>query len=188
MLVFFGSIGLGFMFVEISQMQRLIILLGHPTYSLSVVLFSLLVSSGVGSYLTRAVPVGGAVGPPARMLLVLLAVLVVFGFVSPDIVRSYEGAVTWARILLVVGMLAPVGLFMGMAFPLCMRLASGRAQALIPWLWGIKGPPRYALPCRRGHRALCQHLGRVLTGAGCYAVALSPSYGRRHATREPAGE
>jgi len=31
---------LGFMFVEISQMQRLIILLGHPTYSLSVVLFS----------------------------------------------------------------------------------------------------------------------------------------------------
>src|SRR2546425_8386100 len=50
--IFFGCIGLGFMLVEISQMQRLIIFLGHPTYSLSVVLFALLVSSGLGSYLT----------------------------------------------------------------------------------------------------------------------------------------
>ncbi|MDP2700501.1 MAG: hypothetical protein Q8P98_00360, partial [Candidatus Rokubacteria bacterium] len=52
LMVFFAGIGLGFMFVEISQMQRLIVFLGHPTYSLSVILFSLLVSSGVGSYLT----------------------------------------------------------------------------------------------------------------------------------------
>jgi len=48
------------MFVEISQMQRLIVFLGHPTYSLSVVLFSRLVSSGVGSYLTSSVEVRGA--------------------------------------------------------------------------------------------------------------------------------
>ena len=173
LLVFFGSIGLGFMFVEISQMQRLIILLGHPTYSLSVVLFSLLVSSGVGSYLTRAVPVGGAVGPPARMLLVLLAVLVVFGFVSPGIVRSYEGAVTWARILLVVGMLAPVGLFMGMAFPLGMRLASGRAQALTPWLWGINGAASVCASVLAVVIALYASISAAFwTGAGCYAVAL----------------
>ena len=51
--LFFGCIGLGFMFVEISQMQRLVIFLGHPTYGLSVVLFSLLLSSSLGSYLTQ---------------------------------------------------------------------------------------------------------------------------------------
>jgi hypothetical protein len=172
LLVFFGGIGLGFMFVEISQMQRLIILLGHPTYSLSVVLFSLLVSSGVGSYLTRTVPEGGAVGPPARMLLVLLAALVVFGFVSPGIVRSYEGAVTWARILLVVGMLAPVGFFMGMAFPLGMRLASGRAQALTPWLWGINGAASVCASVLAVVIALYASISAAFwTGAGCYAVA-----------------
>jgi hypothetical protein len=44
--VFFAGIGLGFMLVEISQMQRLIIVLGHPTYGLSVVLFAMLASSG----------------------------------------------------------------------------------------------------------------------------------------------
>ncbi len=53
--VFFGCIGMGFMFVEISQMQRLVIFLGHPTYGLSVVLFSLLLSSSLGSYLTQRV-------------------------------------------------------------------------------------------------------------------------------------
>jgi hypothetical protein len=173
LLVFFGGIGLGFMFIEISQMQRLIILLGHPTYSLSVVLFSLLVSSGVGSYLTRTVPVGGAVGPPTRMLLVLLAVLVGFGIISPGIVRSYEGAVTWARILLVVGMLAPIGLFMGMAFPLGMRLASGRAQALTPWLWGINGAASVCASVFAVVIALYSSISAAFwTGVGCYAVAL----------------
>ena len=44
--VFFASIGFGFMLVEISQMQRLIVFLGHPTYGLSVVLFAMLASSG----------------------------------------------------------------------------------------------------------------------------------------------
>ena len=46
LLVFFVAIGLGFMLIETSQMQRLIITLGHPTYGLSVVLFALLLSSG----------------------------------------------------------------------------------------------------------------------------------------------
>jgi hypothetical protein len=52
LIAFFSGIGLGFMFIEISQMQRLIVFLGHPTYGLSVVLFSLLVASGAGSYTT----------------------------------------------------------------------------------------------------------------------------------------
>ena len=60
--VFFIAIGLGFMLIETSQMQRLIIALGHPTYGLSVVLFALLLSSGIGSYLTRAVDGDSAPG------------------------------------------------------------------------------------------------------------------------------
>jgi hypothetical protein len=54
-LVFFGAIGLGFMLVEISQMQRLTVFLDHPTYGLSVVLFTLLLSGGFGSWLTRRI-------------------------------------------------------------------------------------------------------------------------------------
>src|SRR5438094_3826489 len=52
--VYFAGIGFGFMLVEVSQMERLIVFLGHPTYGLSVVLFALLLSSGIGSYLTES--------------------------------------------------------------------------------------------------------------------------------------
>ena len=48
--LFFSAIGLGFMCIEVSQMQRLIVMLGHPIYGLSVVLFSLLLASGLGEF------------------------------------------------------------------------------------------------------------------------------------------
>ena len=66
--LFFIAIGLGFMLIETSQMQRLILALGHPTYGLSVVLFALLLSSGIGSYLTAGVSEGSSGGgrsPPS---------------------------------------------------------------------------------------------------------------------------
>ena len=64
LLLFFAGIGLGFMLVETSQMQRLIVVLGHPTYGLTVVLFTLLLAGGAGSYLTNRVTQrhGGAGG------------------------------------------------------------------------------------------------------------------------------
>jgi hypothetical protein len=59
----------GFMLVEISQVQRLTIFLGHPVYSLSVVLFSLLLSSGLGSLSTASL----AADDGERRCFVLLA-------------------------------------------------------------------------------------------------------------------
>ena len=70
LVTFFAAIGLGFMLVETSQMQRLIVVLGHPTYGLTVVLFSLLLSSGIGSALTSRIAPGGdrpgRAGPAGR--------------------------------------------------------------------------------------------------------------------------
>ena len=67
--LFFIAIGLGFMLIETSQMQRLILALGHPTYGLSVVLFALLLSSGIGSYLTAGVSEGSSGGVGRNRLL-----------------------------------------------------------------------------------------------------------------------
>jgi hypothetical protein len=173
LMLFFAGIGLGFMFVEISQMQRLIVFLGHPTYSLSVVLFSLLVSSGVGSYLTSGVEIRGRTGPAARLLLALLAVLVVYGIVSPAVVRAFQEATTPARVVLVTAMLFPLGLFMGMAFPLGMRLASGRTPALTPWLWGINGATSVCASVLAIVIALSASISAAFwTGAACYVLAL----------------
>src|SRR3982751_4877038 len=95
---FFIAIGLGFMLIETSQMQRLIIALGHPTYGLSVVLFALLLSSGLGSFLTSGVSVEAAPAAGRLRLLALVAALAVFGFVTPSIVRWSEPATTPIRI------------------------------------------------------------------------------------------
>ena len=137
--VFFASIGLGFMLIEISQMQRLIVFLGHPVYGLSVVLFSLLLSSGLGSYTTHKIVNPKQTGTAGLRLILLLLILVIFGLLTPLLITNFQGATTPLRILIAVTILFPLGLFMGMPFPIGMKLAASKSEALTPWLWGING-------------------------------------------------
>ncbi len=171
--VFFASIGVGFMMVEISQMQRLIIFLGHPTYGLSVVLFALLVSSGVGSWVTRTARLERSTGAAIAWLGVLLGALVVFGAVTPHAAVAFRGAPTAIRILVAVSILFPLGVCMGMAFPLGMKLASGTVEAVTPWLWGINGATSVCASVLAVTIAMSTGIATSFwTGVGCYAVAL----------------
>src|SRR4029450_8915630 len=52
-LVYFGALGAGFMLIEVSVLQRFVLLLGHPVYSLTVTLFSLLLGTGLGAAWSR---------------------------------------------------------------------------------------------------------------------------------------
>ncbi len=136
-LTFFAAIGLGFMLIEISQMERLIVFLGHPTYALSVVLFSLLLSSGFGSYTTRSITQAGR-GALGRLLLLLVAMLV-FGVLTPYATSAFASSVNAVRIAVAAGLLFPLGFFMGMAFPLGLKLAASQVDALTPAFWGVNG-------------------------------------------------
>jgi spermidine synthase len=137
----FAGIGAGFMMIEISQMERLIVFLGHPVYALSVVLFTLLLASGLGSYSVQRVPDDRLAEAVPRRLAVLLGVLLLFGLITPSAVALLQGASTPVRVMTAIGLLAPIGLFMGMPFPMGMRAASGdsRSRELTPWLWGMNG-------------------------------------------------
>jgi len=137
--LFFVAIGLGFMLVEVSQLQRLMIFLGHPTYALSTVLFTLLLSSGLGSYSTGFSHQADSKLWPVVRLLGLLVVLALFGLLAPQVVAAFASAGTPARIAVAAGLLFPLGFLMGMAFPLGMQAASARSDALTPWLWGLNG-------------------------------------------------
>ncbi len=137
--LYFASIGFGFMLVEISQMQRLNVFLGHPNYGLSVVLFSLLLASGIGSFLTAKLKWLAANTRNVWPLVLLLGLLLLFGKLTPLVTSSLAGASTPLRIAVAVGLLFPLGIFMGMAFPLGLRWVADRAHALTPWLWGING-------------------------------------------------
>jgi predicted membrane-bound spermidine synthase len=169
--VFFAAIGFGFMLVEISQMQRLIVFLGHPTYGLSTVLFALLLSSGLGSYLTQAIRNPGSIRPTIAIL-ILLVVLVAFGSLTPPVIRQFQGCTTTTRIGVAVSLLFPLGLFMGMPFPLGMKLASTRSASLTPWLWGINGATSVCASVVAMVIALNSGItASFWTGFFCYAAA-----------------
>jgi hypothetical protein len=160
------------MLVETSQMQRLIVVLGHPTYGLTVVLFSLLLSSGVGSAMTGRIAPDG-IGPAGlARLSALIGLLVLFGVLTPVLTHRIEGAATPVRIAVSAALLAVPGFFMGMAFPLGLGLAGSRA-ALTPWLWGVNG----ATSVCASVLAVAISLGTTIstafwTGCLCYLVAL----------------
>jgi hypothetical protein len=137
--VYFAGIGLGFLLVEFSQLQRLNTFLGHPTYALAVVLFSILLFSGIGSMLVEKVIDPGR----PRSLLVpigaLLGIIVLFHFVTEPVTDAMAGGTTFERVGTAVALLAPLALAMGMPFAIGMGVAARRAGAPTAFLWGING-------------------------------------------------
>lgn len=137
--VYFAGIGLGFLLLEVAQLQRLSSFLGHPVYGLAVVLFSVLVFSGLGSMLTeRLVPTDRPRRAVAQ-LASLLVVATVTGAVTPAVLHRMAGSTTPARILLAVALLAPMATAMGMPFALGMRMAAATPGVPTAYLWGING-------------------------------------------------
>ncbi len=171
-LVYFAAIGFGFMLVEISQVQRLAIFLGHPVYSLSVVLFALLLSSGVGSFLTARVT--SRPNSSAVVFVSLVGVLVAFGIVMPLLTQKFEAAPTAIRIAISVAILLPIGFFMGMAFPIGMRRALSEAPSIAPWLWAVNGAASVCASVLVVVIALGAGISAAFwIGAGCYVIALA---------------
>jgi hypothetical protein len=173
LVAFFAAIGLGFMLIETAIMQRMIVMLGHPTYGLSVVLFTLLLSSGTGSYLTRNVSVESLRRQGVARLVILIAVLAVTGAAVPVVAAQFSAGTTLVRIASAVMLLFPAGVMMGMAFPLGMKLAGAYAPSLTPWFWGINGACSVCATVLAIAIALTTTISMAFwAGAICYVVAL----------------
>jgi hypothetical protein len=171
-LLYFAAIGMGFMLVEVSLMQRLIVVLGHPTYGLSVVLFALLLGSGAGSFLTRGVTEANVGRSSQVRLLMLLAALVIVGIVLPLVLTRLQAQPVLVRAGTAAVFLAAIGLLMGQAFPLGMKLAAGQ-ERLTLWLWGVNGAMSVCASVLAVVIALSVSISAAFaTGAVCYALAL----------------
>lgn len=136
---FFMMIGLGFIMVEVPLMQRFVLYLGHPVYAISVILFSLLLFSGIGSFLTRAVTGPGAARWLKVSLPALLVLLLVYNFTLELLFHATQHQSVVLKILLSVLLLMPMGILMGMPFPTMMRRVYAWSQSMIPWCWGVNG-------------------------------------------------
>jgi len=133
---YFCAIGMGFMLIEISQMQRLMVFLGHPVYGLSVILFTILLFGGIGS-----TTVGMQYPRPRAVvarIAALLTTLVLAGLLTPLIATWARSAATDMRILLSVLLLAPPAFCMGMMFPLGLGIWR-RQSELLAFFWSANG-------------------------------------------------
>ncbi|MBX9771752.1 MAG: hypothetical protein K2X29_10290 [Candidatus Obscuribacterales bacterium] len=139
LLAYFASIGCGFMLIEIAMMQKLTIFLGHPTSGLSVVLFVLLISGGIGSYITKNIS-DDVFRSRSLLRLVATVIVLLVALCGTNVLNDYFQATSIPlRLLISTAFLFPMGLLMGMAFPLGMRLATKNSPNITQWLWGING-------------------------------------------------
>ena len=172
LLIYFGSLGLGFLFLEVSFLQKFILFLHHPVYSAAVVLAGFLVFAGLGSAASEAWE--RWLGRPA--LGVAVAGIVVIGAV--DLLLLGELA-PWLgarsaieRVLGALLLIAPLAFLMGMPFPIGLTRVRRRSGRLIPWAWAINGYASVIAPIAAS--LLAVHLGfsiASLLALAAYVVA-----------------
>lgn len=137
-LIYFFSLGLGFILIEISLIQKFTLFIGYPAYSITAVLFSILASAGTGSYLSKKFVTNLRQAMVFIILGLGVGILLQLLF-TPLIFRTFLGQSLSAHILISMVLIAPLGLLMGMPFPLGIRWVDQVAPKLIPWVWGING-------------------------------------------------
>jgi len=132
-LVYFGMLGLGFMFVEVTIIQKAILILENPAYSVSFVLISILLSSGVGSMCGSRFSILQTPGT----LLILSILISLFALIQPFLFSRMTALSLPLRIPALLIAVIPMGFFMGIPFPMGIRLIGQRREALIPWAWAV---------------------------------------------------
>jgi hypothetical protein len=171
-LTYFAGLGLGFILIEIVLLQRLVQFLGQPIYTFSVVLASLLVFTGVGSYLA------GRIQDVSYRTLAWLLSATVGGIVltliaMPPILSWALGLTLPLRVSVAVLLVAPLGILLGTPFSTGLRLVGEEASPLVPWAWGVNS--FFTVIGSVAAMILAMTLGFtavLIVAAGCYGTAL----------------
>lgn len=136
--VYFLALGFGFMFIEISFIQRFTLFLGHPLAAVAVVLAAFLVFAGLGSGVSRHFS-------ERRRLALAIATVGIVAFAGLYQI-ALPFAFSWlialpssAKVVATILLIAPLGFAMGLPFPLGLGQVAGEAPGLVPWAWGING-------------------------------------------------
>jgi hypothetical protein len=135
-LLYFLLIGAGYILVEVALIQKFVLFLGHPTYALWVVIFSLLLSSGIGSYFSRKI-VGEADSRLVMVLAGVAAVVTILAATVGPVLTSLVGLPEELKILLSVVMIAPAGFLMGMPFPIALARLEAWYKPALRWAWSL---------------------------------------------------
>jgi hypothetical protein len=172
-------VGIGFTLVEIVLVQRMTLFIGRPVLTFATVLGGLLICSRIGAALSGRLVGDSPNAALRRIIPVLLVVLAVTSIAAPLIIESALGWPLPARIATTLALIAPLGIAMGMPFPVGLRAVQGSAAQLVPWAWGANGfftvigsVVAVMLGMTIGFT------GALIIAGACYAVALGAGWSR----------
>lgn len=133
-LMYFLFVGAGYILIEVALIQKFVLFLGHPTYALTVVIFSMLVASGIGSFFSRWI----ATGRQWMMLLASVAGLVaVMAMAVTPLLNSLISLPLGAKFAVAVAAIFPAGFAMGMPFPAGLRRLEAWHHPSVRWAWSL---------------------------------------------------
>jgi hypothetical protein len=177
-LFYFAFLGIGFMFVEVSVLQKMILPLQNPSYAVATVLASILISSGTGSLLSSWIR---RLRTPSTAIVISM-IVAAYSFLLPSFSEVILSLSMPLKILLVFLILLPLGLFMGIPFPAGIKVLGESRPSHIPWAWAINGCFSILSPLLAIMLAMDVGFRSVLwAGAGAYLLAFLtfPSQSRR---------
>ena len=133
---YFLCLGAGYILIQVSLIQTFVLLLGHPAYALTVIVFSMLVSSGLGSYFSRAL----LRGQDSRLVAALFGIAVLIGLLAVAARPLVAAAAAWplpAKMVLTTLSIAPAAFLMGMPFPTGLRRLQEWHSPSVRWAWSL---------------------------------------------------
>ncbi len=133
-LLYFVCIGAGYILIQVALIQKFILFLGHPTYALTVIIFSMLISSGVGSYFSHRIMRKLEV---QYVLIGIAAAVTVLAFVSSPISKFGAGWPLPWKGLVTIFLIAPAGFLMGIPFPTGLTRLERRFPQAVRWAWAL---------------------------------------------------
>lgn len=136
---YFLLIGLGFMLVEIALIQRTSLFLGHPTHGLAIALFSLILATGIGSFVSGRLNLLKTLNRLRIFPIATFSLLMLTAYIGPRLMTDYESASLLVRGVVAVLTIAPPALLMGFGFPVGMNLAERIDTQPTPWFWSVNG-------------------------------------------------
>jgi len=139
---YFFLLGLAFMFVEIAFIQKLILFLSHPLYSVAVVLSGFLIFAGIGSGYSRRLAAGFEKGDYSLVTIIVViitAISLAYVLILPEVFGRLVGLPDILKVGLSLLFIAPLAFCMGMPFPIGLGRIAKESAAFIPWAWGLNG-------------------------------------------------
>jgi len=160
-LVYFSMLGTGFMFVEVTLIQKSILLLENPSLSVGTILTALLISSGIGSLISSRHPHISL----HYSIIILCVLLFIFNHIHPFILSYLLSQPLPVKIFFLSLSLFPLGFFMGIPFPMGIKLIGQTDHLLIPWAWAINACLSVLAPILATMLAIGTGFNVVLWGA-----------------------